>query len=436
MSPDFGWSGDDVEDTTEGEEGIAPGQPDEAKDWEVTDDVDELKTMWLEAPEGSTRREAIKQKLKELDAVEPVAQERDTQATLDGETASDEAAASSQDDEASESEGENAVEIESAETGGGSEPSEPETAQKPSGGTSPEAEDDPFDDFGGMSFDEAQEVEKRRRIMVWGPPGVGKTHNAYSARPPLAFIDTEGKAHDLAERFDFDDNEVRIWQPNDFPEAQDALGEALDWLHVWLDEYDRRGTVVVDSMSMVWEWAKSHYIHRYYIEPDTTGKYESESDVDLKSSLQSNDADWPRIKEYHNDGFRAKMINSPFDFVWTQMAVEDFEEKLGNSLDKAPDKPHGERDNPFKANLIVHIREDSNGVPIGDLEKSGFSQHTFAGLEWPELPEIMELVQSIAAAETSDESVPVAQATGGHDVELIKGKPSRMRGVRGGEDDG
>lgn len=289
---------------------------------------------------------------------------------------------------------------------------------------------DPFADVAGDSFNlsEAREKERRKRVMIWGPPGVGKTHNAYTSDPPLAIIDTEGKAHDLANKFDLPPEQVRIWQPDGFEEAQDNLEQALEWLQVWKDERDQRGTIVVDSMSMIWEWAKSHYIHEYYIEPDPTGKYEKESDVDLKSGMQSNDPDWPRIKEYHNDGFRAKMVDSDFHFVWTQMATEDFGEKIERDLQATPDKPHGEKDNPFKANFIIHVRENSDGQPIADLEKSGTTQHTFAGLEWPTLPDVFDILADIEEAENTDGDVPPDEVTD-YDVELIKGKPSRLRGV-------
>lgn len=303
-----------------------------------------------------------------------------------------------------------------------------ESDSEPAVAVETEDEEDPFNEFGGMDIGEAKEQPERRRVMVWGPPGTGKTHNIFTARTPLAIIDTEGKSHDIASRFDHDDDEVRIWQPNDFPEAQDALEEALEWLDVWKGQFNRRGTIAVDSMSMMWEWSKSHYIQKYYIEPDTTGKYESESDVDLKSGFQSNDPDWPRIKEYHNAGFRAKMIESPYDFVWTQMAVEDYEEKIGKDLQQAPDKPHGERDNPYKANYILHIREDSSGIPIGDLEKTGTTQRTFAGLKWPTQPKMFEVISDIREAEESKGTVPPEQMTN-RDVEIFKGKPSRLRGV-------
>lgn len=427
--PDFGWEGDvsdaEDEDDDENAEQVEDDVSEQViPEWKQTDDVDELKEMWLKAPEGSDKRDGVRKRLHELDAAVPSAEEKDQQSTLD--SSSTATGDSSPDDESTPSDGSDGDVSGSSDPDSGIDQTGGETAQKES--KAPDDDDDPFADLdiGGMGKTEAEERDHRKRVIVWGPPGVGKTHNAYTADPPLAFIDTEGKAHDLLGRFDLDDREVRFWQPSGFPEAQEALEEALEWLGVWHEEYGRRGTIIVDSMSMVWEWAKSHYIHKYYIEPDATGKYEKESDVDLKSSLQSNDADWPRIKEYHNDGFRAKILDSPFHFVWTQMAVEDFEEKIGKELSVAPDKPHGERDNPFKANYIIHIREDSNGVPHADLEKSGTTQHTFAGLEWPTLPDVFDVLDDIREAETTSGAVRNVTE---YDVDIIKGKPSRMRGV-------
>lgn len=421
---EFGWTSD-VSDDEDGEE--QPGsmtetgtdeaeEPNDVPAWEATDDVDELKQMWLDA--DGDERDEIEGRLNDMGKVAPKHEEKDEQATLDDATA----------DTASEPADEDAGDDTTQTL-----PDDDEPAETPTAAADDEPPADPFANIGGdsVNLQEARDMDRRKRVMVWGPPGVGKTHNAYTADPPLAIIDTEAKAHDLATRFDLDPAEVRIWQPSSFPEAQNHLDQALNWLQAWLDERDRRGTVIVDSMSEVWEMAKSHYIHEYYIEPDVTGKYEKESDVDLKSSMQSNDPDWPRIKEYHNDGFRAKMVDSPFHFLWTQMAVEDYEEKLGKSLQQAPDKPHGERDNKYKVNYILHIREDSDGVPIGDLEKSGTTQHTFSGLEWPTQDKLFDVLADIEAAETSDDDVPPGEVTD-HDVSLIKGKPSRLRGV---EDD-
>lgn len=452
--PNFGWQGDvgDEEPADEAGEPYA-GSEEEAgvpfasalerarKDKELksigvgeykealpeVEDVDLLKKVWL-ADDREQVRGYVRQRLHDLDAVAPENEESE-QAALD-EVGSGGADSSNGDETDSPSEGESDSEPDFGGTPSTNAPGDEESESEPENAESEESggAEDPFAHLGGDSIDSttAQELEHRKRVMVWGPPGVGKTHFAFSSEEPLAIIDTEGKAHDLAEKFP--DKTLRIWQPDGYEQAREHLHQAMKWLQAWLDERDKRGTLIVDSMSIMWEWSKTHYIEKHYIEPDSTGKYESPTDVDLKSGLQSNDPDWPKIKEYHNRKFRQPMVQSPFHLVWTAMATEDFAEKIERDISVTPDKPAGEKENVFKVNYILHVREDDSGVPFGDLEKSGITKHTFAGLEWPTAPKMFDVIQDIKDAELSDESVPIDQITD-EDVQILAGKPSRLRGV-------
>lgn len=296
--------------------------------------------------------------------------------------------------------------------------SEAENA-KPTAVHSPE--DDPYADLAGESLTpvQARSKEHRRRVLIWGPPGVGKTHMAYTAPEPIAIIDTEGKAHDIADKFP--DTRFRIWQPEGYQDVLRALDEVEKWLGAWYENEGVIGTIVIDSMSIMWEWAQQQYVADYYPMKDP-------SEVNLKGGIATRgESDWKKIKEYHNEHFRKRMIRTPYHLVWTAMRTEDYSEMLDNSLDAPPDKPAGEKENPFKVNYILHV-DRQNGIPVAVLEKSGLTQHTFVGLEWPTLPEVFDIVEDIKAAELAPESVSAGEVTD-YDVRIIEGVPGRLRGV-------
>lgn len=385
--PDFGWE-DDVEETDDAEE--SAGTPEE----------DESLSSGLEGPSDDSSGST-------------------TVGTESSEESTDDAVSAPDDDVT--------VGADSA----------PASSQATTDGGDPKAQqdgsaEDPFENLatGSMDLSAAQNASEKRRVMLWGPPATGKTHSVYTARTPLAIVDTERKAHDLADKFDVEPAKVRIWPVSDWGELEGAVEQALDWLQAWHDEKDERGTLAIDSMSDAWEWAKVDYIHRYYIEPDPTGKYEDPSDVDLKSGLESNDPDWPKIKQQHND-LRDKMVDSEFDLVWTAMAKEDYNEKIETGMSETPYTWHGETNNDHKVNYIIRHRETDDGHPVGDLTKPGTTQHSFTGLDWPTLPKVFEVVQDIKDAENSPDPVDPSEVTE-HDVNLVKGKPV----VAPGGDDG
>lgn len=255
-----------------------------------------------------------------------------------------------------------------------------------------------------MDVNEAADKTHKWRVMVWGPPGLFKTHFAYTMPSPVVMIDTEGKADDIASKFrdagDFDD--PFIFQPNDYDEADEALTQALALLDEFHDKTGQTGTIVVDSMSIMWEWSKQKYVDEFYPNKDDA------SDVDFSSNMgASGQSDWKMIKKYHNQRFRRRMLNSPYHLCWTAMATEDYGAVMeGNSSGATPMKPDGEKDNEYKVDHIIRAR-DADGMKVGDMTKSGLVNHYFMGLELPTFPKLESIVDTIRDAEETDESVSI-----------------------------
>lgn len=262
-----------------------------------------------------------------------------------------------------------------------------------------------------LTPEEAVEKEHQWRILIWGPPGVGKTHFSYTMPEPVCIIDTEGNAHDIAHKFD---KEFYLWQVSNYDESMDALTEALDVLHAYRKEADVTGSIVVDSMSDLWTQSQQKYVKEYY------GPNKDVSDVEFSSGFGGGQSDWKKIKEYHNVKFRQPMLDSPFHLCWTAMSEEDYEAAIEEGTRR--DKPAGEKENIYKVDHIVHIGEDDAGIRRADVEKSGLIKHRFAGLEDPTFEKLEGIIYDIDEAETSDNPVDIEEVTD-FDIELYKGNP-------------
>jgi hypothetical protein len=265
-----------------------------------------------------------------------------------------------------------------------------------------------------MTTDEAAEQTYLWRILGWAQPGKGKTHFAYTMPQPVCIIDTEGKAHNLASKFE--DKVTYIWQPDDYDEAREALDEAINVLHKYLEK-GHRGTIVVDSMSEMWEWSKQKYVSKAY-----QGKTLDE--VNLSSNMgRSGESDWKVIKRYHNKRFREVMIDTPFHFYWTAMETDDYE-AIMEGEDGNPKKPVGERDNAYKVDQVLRFVEGADGEPVGQLQKNGLSKFSYTGLRYPTFDKHQQVCEEIRDLEEQGDD-PMIQDVFGGDVRVVEGNPGR-----------
>lgn len=270
-----------------------------------------------------------------------------------------------------------------------------------------------------MTPEQAAEKEHLWRVLIWGSPGVGKTHFGYTMPEPICIIDTEGKGHDIAHKFD--DSDFYVWQPNGYDGARDSLHEAMDVLDAYFEQDGTRGTLVVDSMSVMWGWAQQKYVDKYYPGKDV-------DDVNFTAGFSGGESDWKKIKDLHNAQFRAVMVNSNYHLCWTAMREQDYSAAMEGDQDRM--KPVGEKENVYKVDTILHVDESSRGVPQGELEKSGLIQNRFKNLEYPTFPKVKEIINDVDAAEGEPDPVDADEVTD-YDVSIVKGNP---RFINDGED--
>lgn len=265
-----------------------------------------------------------------------------------------------------------------------------------------------------MTASEAAETDQRFTIMVWADPGQGKTHFACTMPSPVVIIDTEGKAEEVTRKFhkegQYDD--PFIFQPSNYDEASEALTQGMKILHEFKEEEGVIGTLAVDSMSIMWDWAQQKYVDKFY-------KGKDKSEVDFDSAIGGGQSDWKVIKRLHNAQFRQDMLDSPFHLCWTAMREDDYEERMKGNRDA--DKPAGEKENVYKVDEVIRVTEGPDGAPVGVLNKSGKIKHRYVGYRYVEFPDHKELIDQIREAERGDGAISPLEKS--HDVQIVEGSP-------------
>lgn len=266
-----------------------------------------------------------------------------------------------------------------------------------------------------MGKSEAEEKPNLDTVLVWADPGDGKSHFAYTMPDPVVIIDTEGKAHEISHKFDGTDEEddPYIIHVEDYDEAVEGVQQALNILNAFKDEYGVRGTIVVDSMSKIWEWSKIKYMDEYY--PNTDN---DEIELGFGTDMDN----WKVIKEIHNEDFRDLMLNAGFNVCWTARRKDDIGTQIDDDLDYTPKKPEGEKSNRYEANTILHVhRNNSESIPEAQLEKSGRIKHHYEGLTFPTYDKHMEVVEAIEEVEI--EGGDMEEVVEEYGVNVFEGKP-------------
>lgn len=260
-------------------------------------------------------------------------------------------------------------------------------------------------------IEEAQEKDYRWRIMVWSDPSGGKTHFAHTMPEPIVFIDTESKAYDLSHKFD---KEIVYYQPDDYDDAVDCLEEGIGALDAVRNETEQVGTIVVDSMSIMWEWSQQKYVDKFMPGKDA-------SEVNFQSNMgQEGTSDWKQIKKFHNSDFRQVMTDTPYNLCWTAMREDDYQQVFDGGGDTG-DKPGGEKSNQYKIDQVLRLKGGPDGRPRGYLQKSGFVRHEYTGLLYPDFHKHQEIMTEIAQAEEGKDPEKSVSIDVPYDIDLRVG---------------
>jgi hypothetical protein len=265
-----------------------------------------------------------------------------------------------------------------------------------------------------MDKSESDEKEHVWRVLGYGNPGTGKTHFGFTMPEPIVCVDTESKAHAITDKFD---KEIYLFQVDNYTEASEALDQALDLLEAIRKDDGRVGTLMIDSMSNMWDWAQQRHMELAY-----PGREKGE--VNFNSALSGGQSDWQTIKRLHNERFRERMINSDYNLYWTATSSEDYNAILSGQPDP-PAKPNGEKDNQYRATELIHFIEGVDGKPAANLKKTAITKWRFGLLYYPTFDAMKEIITSIADAEKSDEPKTIGDLKDSftQDVDIFDGDP-------------
>ena len=107
-----------------------------------------------------------------------------------------------------------------------------------------------------IEFKSLSEVEKKRglKIGIYGDFATGKTHFALTAPEPIFIIDTEMGASPLAYQFKEKDIKVLDVAEKDGSKSYEKVEKAIEFI----TKQDKIGTVVIDSVSDLWDYAQEY----------------------------------------------------------------------------------------------------------------------------------------------------------------------------------
>lgn len=142
----------------------------------------------------------------------------------------------------------------------------------------------------------------RTEVMLYGPPGAGKTVMAGTFPPPFRWMDTDKGTKSLAwaiksgHMSTTDPKEVSIFQPAEILDGQypkrggtlSAFDQMSDKLDFWFspDEVGRWQTLVIDSFTQVSEWAINKGLYLNYTLPSKDKPLSKSEEINTKAKVR------------------------------------------------------------------------------------------------------------------------------------------------------
>ena len=181
------------------------------------------------------------------------------------------------------------------------------------------------------------------KIMVWGPPSVGKSHFALSAPPPIFVLDTEFGSAPLLRHFP--EKEIYIYEAavldeeSDEPDAEKSLRQIEIAISTLRDV--ETGTIVIDSGTDIWSWMGGWV----------------EQEARKRGKMTS--ADTPQRLEWGRANLRwrqliLRLMAKPVHFVITAQMTEEYDSK-GQALGSY--KPRIQKQTEHMCDIIIRLQK-------------------------------------------------------------------------------
>ncbi len=194
---------------------------------------------------------------------------------------------------------------------------------------------------------------RRIRVLIFGEPSTGKSHDALTYPKPIGVVDTEDGIPLLIHKFE---GNIFRGKTTNFAEIEAVTDAILERLHELWKTTGNLGTIVVDSMTDPWEIAQDEYISK-------RKKHDANSEVKLNPR-----DDYKYINATHNN-WRKKIFDSPFNIVLTAREGSVYEKD--NQFEVTGKKPKGQKTNSFHVDYIIHKHpHPETGEIVGTLTKS------------------------------------------------------------------
>jgi hypothetical protein len=192
-------------------------------------------------------------------------------------------------------------------------------------------------------FRKASSVNKKLKVLIYGPSGAGKTHFGLTFPKP-AVIDTECGTELFGDRFNFD-----VLRTKDFNEVLKAVE------HVANGGYE---TLIVDPITVLWQvlmeagqLAAEQRAKRNRRNPD-------------EANLTPRD--WGIIKRKIN-ALYTRLVNMPCHVVVVGR-IKDVNETRNNQVFKVGERVDAEKSTEYLFDIIIKIKNE-NGKRYGMVEK-------------------------------------------------------------------
>jgi len=188
------------------------------------------------------------------------------------------------------------------------------------------------------------------RILIYGHRSSGKTHFACSAPSPVIVLDSEGRVGIIVGKFsEIDGRQKRIFakQWRNFEQLNNSTDLALKTLMNHKKKTGEIGTIVIDSVSRVWDEIHNDYIKKKY------GENAIRSEVKLDPMN-----DYKELNETHNKWLQ-KLLDSGINIILTATAKGDYSEDRFNPSGV---KPEGQKHLPHAVDYLIHNYQKDDSI--------------------------------------------------------------------------
>ena len=243
-------------------------------------------------------------------------------------------------------------------------------------------------------FQEAKEIGKRFKALIWGESGVGKTVLALQFPKPVV-IDTEGGTDLYGDEFKFEVKKTT---------NPDEIIAAVDWLLTNRHEFR---TLIVDPITVFWE-ALQHKWSDIFLRRKKSGKGFHYEFYDLQAK------DWLTIKSEWKEFIR-KLISLDMNVIVTAREKDKYAESSGTDFMRVVGETFdGEKSLPYMFDIVIRMYLDEKGRRMASVLKDR-SNHLPTGNFECKYEEFEKLFgkkyltkKSTPAAPTPEEIKPIA----------------------------